>query len=95
MLKRLLVAALALAGVAAAQDPPSLVGRLSYVRGSVSFQPGRTQRSPANEAAGYAGDQGVRQVADGRVSRSDPGFEMYAALPLACRVASDEIWLRQ
>src|SRR4051794_40677837 len=30
-----------------------------------------------------------------RVSRSDPGFEMYAALPLACRVASDEIWLRR
>jgi hypothetical protein len=30
-----------------------------------------------------------------RASRSDPGFEMYAALPLACRLASDEIRLLQ
>jgi len=40
MLKRLLLAALAAAGIAAAQDPPSMAGRLSYVQGSVSFQPG-------------------------------------------------------
>jgi hypothetical protein len=42
MLKRVLMAALVAAGIAAAQDqdPPSIVGRLSYVQGSVSFQPG-------------------------------------------------------
>ena len=34
-------------------------------------------------------------IADVRVSRSDPGFEIYAALPLACRLASDEIRLLQ
>src|SRR5881392_3081320 len=35
-------------------------------------EPGRTKRSPANEAARCAGDQGVPQVADVRASRSDP-----------------------
>src|SRR5215831_3250898 len=40
MLNRVLMAALAAAGIAVAQDPPSIVGRLSYVQGSVSFQPG-------------------------------------------------------
>ena len=42
-----------------------------------------------------AGDQGVPQGADVRASRSDPGFEIYAGLPLACRMASDEIRLLQ
>jgi hypothetical protein len=42
-----------------------------------------------------AGDQGVQQGADVRVSRSDPGFEIYAGLPLACRMASDEFQLPQ
>jgi hypothetical protein len=32
-----------------------------------------------------------RKAADVRASRSDPGFEIYAGLPLACRMASDEI----
>jgi hypothetical protein len=41
------------------------------------------------------GDQGVPQVADVRASRSASGFEIYAALPLACRLASDEIRLLQ
>ncbi len=40
MSKQLFLAVLAAAGIVAAQDPPSLAGRLSYVRGSVSFQPG-------------------------------------------------------
>ena len=48
-----------------------------------------------NRAARYAGDQGVPHVADVRVCRSDPGFGIDAALPLACRLASDEIRLRQ
>jgi hypothetical protein len=42
-----------------------------------------------------AGDQGVGQGADARASRSDPGFEIYAGLSLACRMAGDEIRLRQ
>src|ERR1700736_2976160 len=37
---RLLFLALATVGVLAAQDPPSSVGRLNYISGSVSFQPG-------------------------------------------------------
>jgi hypothetical protein len=32
-----------------------------------------------------------RKAADVRASRSDPDFEIYAGLPLACRMASDEI----
>jgi hypothetical protein len=40
MLKQVLMVALAGAGILAAQDPPSLAGRLSFVQGSVSFQPG-------------------------------------------------------
>src|SRR5579863_6690255 len=31
---------IAIAGVVAAQDPPTRVGRLNYESGSVSFQPG-------------------------------------------------------
>ena len=42
-----------------------------------------------------AGDQGVPQGADGRASSSDAGFGIYAGLPLACRMASDEIRLLQ
>src|SRR4029077_16836260 len=38
-----------------------------------------------------SGGQGVAQGADVRASRSDPGFGIYAGLPLACRMASDEI----
>ncbi len=37
---RWIVLAMATAGVLAAQDPPGSVGRLSYITGSVSFQPG-------------------------------------------------------
>ena len=40
MSKRLFLAATAVAGILMAQDPPSLIGRLSYLQGSVSFQPG-------------------------------------------------------
>jgi hypothetical protein len=40
MSKRLFLAAIAATGILAAQDPPSLIGRLSYLQGSVSFQPG-------------------------------------------------------
>ena len=36
---RLLIAALALAGILAAQDPPSEAGRISYTSGTVSFEP--------------------------------------------------------
>lgn len=36
---RLLMAALAVAGLAAAQDPPSRAGRISYISGPVSFDP--------------------------------------------------------
>ena len=39
MLGRWIVLAMATAGVLAAQDPPGSVGRLSYITGSVSFQP--------------------------------------------------------
>jgi hypothetical protein len=42
-----------------------------------------------------AGDQGIPQGAGVRSSRSDPGFEIYAGLPLACRMASGEIQLLQ
>ena len=42
-----------------------------------------------------AGDQGVPQVADVRASSSGPGFEICLDLPLACRLASDEIRLLQ
>src|SRR6185437_15128487 len=41
---------------------------------------GPDKRPPATGAARCAGDQGVPQVADVRVSRSNPGFEIYAAL---------------
>jgi hypothetical protein len=40
MLSRLSFIALAAAGLLAAQDPPSRVGRLNFITGSVSFQPG-------------------------------------------------------
>src|SRR5215472_8377425 len=40
MTKRLLWLPVFVCGVAMAQDPPSLAGRLSYTSGSVSFQPG-------------------------------------------------------
>lgn len=39
MLRRLVVFAVAAAGVLAAQDPPARAGRISYVSGSVSFAP--------------------------------------------------------
>jgi hypothetical protein len=39
MSQRLLIAALAVAGSLAAQDPPSRAGRISYITGAVSFQP--------------------------------------------------------
>ncbi|MGO4882132.1 MAG: DUF6600 domain-containing protein [Bryobacteraceae bacterium] len=39
MLRRLLVIAAAAAGVLAAQDPPSRAGRISYISGTVSFEP--------------------------------------------------------
>jgi len=42
-----------------------------------------------------ARDQGVPQGADAWPSRSDPGFEIYAGLPLAFRMAGDEIRLLQ
>ncbi len=42
-----------------------------------------------------AGDQGVPQGADVRASSSDAGFGIYVGLPLACRMASDEIRLLQ
>jgi hypothetical protein len=42
-----------------------------------------------------AGDQGVPQGADSGASRSDAGFGIHAGLPLACRMASDEIRLLQ
>jgi hypothetical protein len=48
-----------------------------------------------NWVARCAGDEGMPQVADVRASRLDLGFEIYAALPLACRLASDESRLRQ
>jgi hypothetical protein len=38
-ISRLLVSALALAGLLAAQDPPSRTGRISYINGAVSFAP--------------------------------------------------------
>ena len=40
MRQRLLFLIVAVAGAVAAQDPPTQVGRLNYVTGSVSFQPG-------------------------------------------------------
>src|SRR3981081_2210048 len=40
MLRRLIFVAVAAAGIVAAQDPPTRVGRLRHVEGSVSFQPG-------------------------------------------------------
>ena len=40
MSQRLLFLMIAIAGVVAAQDPPTRIGRLNYVSGSVSFQPG-------------------------------------------------------
>ncbi len=40
MSRRLLILMMAVAGVATAQDPPTRIGRLNYVSGSVSFQPG-------------------------------------------------------
>ena len=54
MLRRLIFVVVAAAGIAAAQDPPTLVGRLNHVEGSVSFQPGgvmigfRCNQSPAD-----------------------------------------------
>jgi hypothetical protein len=39
-MRRLLFLIVAAAGAVAAQDPPTCVGRLNYVSGSVSFQPG-------------------------------------------------------
>jgi len=39
MIRRLLVIAVAVSGVLAAQDPPSRAGRISYVNGTVSFEP--------------------------------------------------------
>lgn len=48
MLRPLLFLALASAVVLAGQDPPARVGRLSYISGSVSFQPaGVTDWAPA------------------------------------------------
>jgi len=48
MLRRLLFVALASVAVLAAQDPPARAGRLSYISGSVSFQPaGVTDWAPA------------------------------------------------
>lgn len=40
MSRGLLFLMIAVAGVVAAQDPPTRIGRLNYVTGSVSFQPG-------------------------------------------------------
>jgi hypothetical protein len=40
MLKRLSFVAMIAAGLLAAQDPPSRVGRLNFITGSVAFQPG-------------------------------------------------------
>jgi hypothetical protein len=40
MVRRFLFLIVVVAGVLAAQDPPARVGRLNYVSGSVSFQPG-------------------------------------------------------
>src|SRR5690348_925559 len=39
MTRQILVLALAMAGVVAAQDPPTRAGRLSYISGAVSFEP--------------------------------------------------------
>src|ERR1700730_11648569 len=40
MFRRIILVAVAAAGMVAAQDPPTRVGRLNHVEGSVSFQPG-------------------------------------------------------
>ncbi len=40
MSKQIFWAAIVAAGMLAAQDPPTLIGRLSHLEGSVSFQPG-------------------------------------------------------
>src|SRR5712692_7876636 len=40
MSRRLVLLIIATVGTLAAQDPPTRVGRLNYVTGSVSFQPG-------------------------------------------------------
>jgi len=40
MFRRIIFVAVAAAGMVAAQDPPTRVGRLNHVEGSVSFQPG-------------------------------------------------------
>jgi hypothetical protein len=67
MTKRLLWLPVFLCGVAMAQDPPSLAGRLSYTSGSVSFQPGgvdnwvqATRNRPLTVGDQLFADQGAR-----------------------------------
>ena len=67
----------------------------AQIRESARREPGRAKRSPATGAARCAGDQGVPQVADAGVQVRSRVSEIYAALPLACRLASDESRLRQ
>jgi hypothetical protein len=50
------------------------------------FAAGDVRYGSAKRVAGAVGE---------RVSRSDPGFGIYAGLPPACRMASDGIRLRQ
>ena len=56
---------------------------------------GPDKRSPATGAARCAGGQGVPQVADAGVQVRVPVSKIYATLPLACRLASDESRLLQ
>jgi hypothetical protein len=63
--------------------------------GAAPMPPGGGMAIPAAGPMPMPGDQGVPQGADVRASRSDPGFEIYAGLPLACRMASDGIRLPQ
>jgi len=67
MIKRLFWLPVLLCGAAMAQDPPSLAGRLSYISGNVSFQPGgvsdwvqATRNRPLTIGDQLFADQGAR-----------------------------------
>ncbi len=67
MTKRLLFLPVLVCGVAMAQDPPSLAGRLSYISGNVSFEPGgvtdwvaATRNRPLTVGDQLFADQGAR-----------------------------------
>jgi len=76
------------------RQPPDNSRRVQPAGGDGTHIVGRTT-TQAIRSIKAAGDQGVPQGADVRASRLDPGFEIYAGLPLACRMASDECRLLQ